>query len=208
MNVRNRRIQLIAVAAMLAAAVCAVRPALAQNSAACRSVAFSADVLARFPNAPQECLDVITRDGQQYAVFKAQLIRVDGDRLRVRVKQPDGSLAEAITIKPRKKVRVLVDGKATDATDLASDQELTAYVRVDKPVIALAPAVATEPLDLVPIVPTAVTPPLVAARPVMPKTAGQSGLLALLAVLSLLVATVSVLLRVVVLRSLGLRRST
>jgi hypothetical protein len=185
----------------LAATVVAVPPVLAQNAAACEAVTFSADVLSRFPNASQECLDVITRDGQHYAVFKAQLIRVDGDRLRIRMKKPDGSLAEAITVKPRQKLKVLVNGEAVSVDQLAPDQELTAYVRVDKAEIALAPAAPTEPLELEPI---AVQQPVVAQTgPVMPRTAGQAGVFALLAVLNLLIAAASVIRRLVIRRDIA-----
>lgn len=204
MNVKNRQGPLLAAAAiMLAATAVAAPPVLAQNAAACQAVTFSADVLSRFPNASQECLDVIERDGQQYAVFKAQLIRADGDKLRIRMKQPDGSLAEAITVKPRQKLRVLVNGEAISVDQLAPNQELTAYVRVDKAEIALAPAAPTEPLELEPVVVQHVAVASAHTGPAMPKTAGQAGVFALLAVLNLLVALVSVILRRVIRRDIA-----
>src|SRR5262245_45867987 len=83
--------------------------AFAQNNAACRSMRFSEEVLARFPRAPEACLDVITRDGQSYAVFKAQLERVSGNTLRLRFKQPDGTYAAATNVKTSPNRRVLID---------------------------------------------------------------------------------------------------
>jgi len=199
MSINNRHGPILfAAAIMLVATLVTLRPALAQNAAACQGVTFSADVLSRFPNAAQECLDVITRDGQHYALFKAQLIRVDGSRLRLRMKQPDGSLGEAITVKPRKDLKVMVDGQSISVDQLAPNQELSAYVRVDKPEVALVPAAPQEPLELEPVnVQPAPPAPAVAARntPVMPRTASQNGILALMAGLSLLVASASVALR-------------
>src|SRR5689334_21218425 len=122
-----------------------------QNPAACQSVQFSAEVLSRFPGAQKSCLDVITRDGQQYAVFKAKLEDVHGNSLRVRVKNPDGSYGERKTLKAKRGRQVLIDGKTYPVSELAPDQEITAYVRVDRPMIALAPATESEPVDAEPM---------------------------------------------------------
>jgi hypothetical protein len=153
--------------------------AFAQNTAACQRVRFSDEVLNRFPRAPQACLDVINRDGQDYAVFKAQLDQVTGNTLRLRFKQPDGTYAAATNIKTDPERRVLIDGKPVRVTDLAPDQEITAYVRVDKPMIALPPVTESEPLDAVPL--GAVEPVVARAEPAMPHTASQVGFVALVA---------------------------
>jgi hypothetical protein len=152
--------------------------AFAQNPQACQSVRFSDEVLSRFPKAPQACLDVINRDGQDYAVIKAQLDSVSGNSVRVRFKQPDGTYAPATTIKTNPARRVLVDGKPVPVSELAPNQELTAYVRVDKPMIALPPANESEPLDAVPL--PAAEPVVARAEPRMPHTASPLGFAALL----------------------------
>jgi hypothetical protein len=154
--------------------------AVAQNPAGCRSVVFSEEVLTRFPKAPQACLDVIHRDGQDYAVFKAQLDSVSGNTMRVRIKKPDGTYAAATSIKTSPGRRILIDGKPVPVADLAPDQEITAYVRVDKPMIALPPVTESEPLEAVPM--AAAEPVVARAEPAMPHTASQLGLLALFGV--------------------------
>ncbi len=157
--------------------------ARAQNPQACQSVQFSAEVLARFPGAPASCLDVISRDGQQYAVFKAHLESVQGNRIQVRVKNADGTRGERKTIETKPGRKVLIDGKSYPLSELAPNQEITAYVRVDRPVIALAPAAETDPLEEVPIVgPEQESGPVhlsSANTPVMPHTASPLGLIAL-----------------------------
>lgn len=152
--------------------------AFAQNNQACQNMRFSDEVLARFPRASEACLDVITRDGQSYAVFKAKLERVTGTTLRLRFKQPDGTYAAAQNVKTSPNRRVLIDGKPTPVSELAPDQELTAYVRVDKPLLALEPVDATEPLEPVPM--AAPEPAVARADPVMPHTASPFELAALL----------------------------
>jgi hypothetical protein len=153
--------------------------AFAQNTAACQRVQFSEEVLNRFPKAPQACLDVINRDGQDYAVIKAQLDSVSGNTLRVRIKQPDGSYAAATNIKASPERRVLVNGQPVRVSDLAPNQELTAYIRVDEPMIALPPATESEPLEATPM--AAAEPVVARAEPAMPHTAGPMELVALLA---------------------------
>jgi hypothetical protein len=167
-----RSFALATVAIALNGAVCA------QNPAGCQKVQFSQEVLNRFPNAPKACLDVISRDGQDYAVFKAQLDRVSGNTMRVRIKKPDGTYADAMNIETNPERRVLIDGKPVQVADLAPDQEITAYVRVDKPMIALPPPSESEPLDAVPL-PVA-EPVMARAEPAMPHTASQVGLLGVL----------------------------
>jgi hypothetical protein len=161
--------------ACLGLTIAAVCPA--QNAAHCRDVQFSADVLARFPRIAETCLDVITRDGQHYAVIKAQLQDVRGNTLRVKVKMPDGSYSDSMSVQTKPDLRLLIEGKPARVSELAHDQELTAYVRVDRPMIAIAPASESEPLDPVPL--AAPEPALARTEPVMPHTAGSLGFLAL-----------------------------
>src|SRR5262245_20921567 len=142
----------------------------AQNNEECQRMRFSDEVLARFPQVADSCLDVITRDGQHFAVFKAQLQRVTGNTLRLRFRQPDGSYAAATNVTTSPSRRVLVDGKPVRVSELAPNQEITAYVRVDAPLLVLAPVSPSEPLEAaVPL--AAPEPPSARADPVMPHTA-------------------------------------
>lgn len=125
--------------------------AYAQNPEGCSSVQFSEQILERFPNAPDSCLDVISRGGQDYAVFRVQLERVSGNTLHVRFNNPDGTRGPRTRITAQPDFRVLVEGQPTRVRDLAPNQELTAYVQVDRPMVALAPATATQTWHIVPL---------------------------------------------------------
>jgi hypothetical protein len=124
---------------------------LAQNPEGCASAKFSEQILERFPNAPDSCLDVISRGGQDYAVFRVQLERVSGNTLHVRFNNPDGSRGPRTRVTAQPDFRVLVEGQPTRVRDLAPNQELTAYVQVDRPMVALAPATATQTWHIVPL---------------------------------------------------------
>ena len=147
--------------------------ALAQQPAACERVQFSEEVLARFPNVRQACLDVINKDGQDYVVVKADLVRATSRRMTVRIKRPDGSYSDPIGINIKPNARMNVDGKMVGIQDVAVGQELTAYVHVTDPGIALASDVEVVEFTPVPAAPEAAPEPAaqVAAAPEMPTTA-------------------------------------
>jgi hypothetical protein len=118
----------------------------------CQNAQYDSEVLARFPNISKACSSIVAKNGEDYAVVKARLDRVDpSGRVAVRVKHPDGSYSKQISIRPRPELRVLVDGKPARVTDLATAQEITAYVKVTAPAMALAPAEPSEQFVALPI---------------------------------------------------------
>ncbi len=128
-------------------------PALA---ATCADAQFSQAVLDRFPNIRAVCSEVITKDGQDYAVVKGDLVRTGTNAVYMKFKLADGTKSDTRKIETRPEFRVKVDGKPVSVRNLAVGQELTAYVKVTEPQIALEPAVE-EPLVLTPIEPAAAT---------------------------------------------------
>jgi hypothetical protein len=126
--------------------------AFAQNPEGCEAVKFSDDVLERFPRAPEACLDVISRGGEEYAVFNARLSQVSGNTMRVRFRHPDGSLGSSNRITVPSDFRVLINGEPTRVRDLAPNQDLKAYVPVSRPMLALESAEPSQNLLIVPLV--------------------------------------------------------
>jgi LPXTG-motif cell wall-anchored protein len=147
--------------------------ALAQQPAACQRVQYSEEVLARFPNIRAACLDVINKDGNNYAVVKADLVRATARRMTIRVKRPDGSHSDPIGVNVAPNDRLNVGGKPTAIQDIAIGQELTAYINVTDPGIALAPADETAPVEFTPVPATPEPAPAAVASTAaeMPKTA-------------------------------------
>jgi len=141
-------------------------PALAAD---CATAQFSDEVLARFPNIRAVCSEVIEKDGQQYAVVKGDLVRTGNNAVYMKFKMADGTKSDTRKIETRPEFRVKIDGKPVSVRNLAVGQELTAYVKVSDPVIALEPyesvALETTPLET--------TAPMVASNETgdMPKTA-------------------------------------
>jgi hypothetical protein len=146
--------------------------AMAQQPAVCERVVFSEEVLARFPNIRKACLDVITRDGHTFAVVRAHLMRVQGRRMTVRVRLPDGTQSDPMSISVRSNARVNIDGRQVPLQDVAVGQELSAYINVTDPGIALADE-STGPVEFTPLPAEPEPEPVAAAapEPEMPKTA-------------------------------------
>ncbi|HEY5759325.1 MAG TPA: hypothetical protein VIU34_26050 [Steroidobacter sp.] len=154
---------------------------LAQNPAGCAAVKFSDEVLARFPRAPEACLDVISRGGQDYAVFNARLSEVRGNTMRVRFQLPDGTFGPTQSVTPPRDFRVLINGTPTRVADLAPNQELKTYVEVGRPVLALEPADSGQQMVVVPLVAEEAVEEERVAQ--MPATAGPAPVLATFGVL-------------------------
>ncbi len=130
-------------------AIATAGPAYAQP-AKCQTAQFGAAVVQKFPRIREVCLDVITKDGQDYAVVKGDLLRVDSKTARIQPLLPDGTKAEARDISIDPKRNVMVDGKAVAPKSIAVGQEVTFYVKVTEPVAALEPA-DTAPLAPMPL---------------------------------------------------------
>ena len=148
---RSTYLSFIGVTALLGGASV---PALAAD---CASAQFSDTVLTRFPNIRLVCSEVIEKEGQQYAVVKGDLVRTGNNAVYMKFKLADGTKSDTRKIETRPEFRVKVDGKPVSVRNLAVGQELTAYVKVSDPVIAL------EPYDPAPLE----TSPLESAAPVM-----------------------------------------
>lgn len=176
MGIRSR-VTFGAIVALVATA------AFAQNPQGCAAVKFSDDVLKRFPRAQEACLDVISRDGQDFAVFNARLVDVRGNTMRVRFHLPDGSLGPTQSVTPPRDFRVLIDGTPTRIADVPPNQDLKAYVEVSRPMMALEPADTGQSLVIVPLVAEEVAEDsgqarMAEAHPRMPHTAGPAPIFA------------------------------
>lgn len=143
------------------------------QAAECSTAQYSAAVLERFPNIARACYDVIEKNGQQYAVVKADLVRTDADALYVRVKLPDGTRSDTRRITVKRDFRVVINGTSVPLDEVAVGQELTTYVKVSEPVMAMA--LDVEQVQTAPLEPATPAPVAVASTvtpPPMPSTAG------------------------------------
>jgi hypothetical protein len=186
---RSIYLSIIGVTAMLGGIAA---PAMAAD---CADAQFSDAVLARFPNIRAVCTEVIEKDGQQYAVVKGDLVRTGTNAVYMKFNMADGTKSETRKIETRPEFRVKVNGEPVSVRNLAVGQQLTAYVKVSDPVIALEPAEPTEQLAAYPIE-EAGPAPMAANTAEMPRTAGPMPMVASLGALLLAFAGMLTFLRI------------
>lgn len=109
----------------------------AQQKAPCPTAHFSQDVLTRFPQARKACLYLTSLNGEPFAVYRAEVVKVHDDGVEVRFKMPDGGESEPHYIRTDPELRVQVQGQPVEVKDLAVGQDLVAYVKVREPVMEL-----------------------------------------------------------------------
>jgi hypothetical protein len=122
-------------AAAVLLALAWAQPSMAQGN--CGNIQFTGDITNRFPQARNACLDVVTREGQQYAHFQARVARVQGNTVEAEFKLPDGTYSRPISVTPAADARVKIQGRTYRYRDLSRGQELDLYVPPDRWEIAV-----------------------------------------------------------------------
>ncbi len=113
-------------------------PSVAQT-VTCQNAVFNPQIVSQFPNVRNACVAIEQRDGVNVAKINARLLRVlSGNRVVVRFERADGSRSDPMTITLPEDFRIQVNGKEARVDDLALNQVLTAYLKVDEPQVALA----------------------------------------------------------------------
>ena len=110
--------------AMLAA--CWAQPGLAQGN--CGDIQLSGELGTRFPNARNACLDVVERNGEKYAHFKARITRIRGGEVQAEFRQPDGTWGRPVSFNPSSNARVRIQGRTYRYSELTPNQELDVYL--------------------------------------------------------------------------------
>lgn len=162
----------------LVAGLTASQTALAQGT--CGSIQFSPSILSQFPEAPNACLGIETRNGRPFAHFEGEIVGVSGQQVRARFRLPNGDYSQTYTFTPRSDARVTIQGQQYRYRDLSRGQELDVYLPPDRwefqlpetEVFASATTVET-------VTPAVVTTSAVAAS--LPRTATPLPLFGLLA---------------------------
>jgi hypothetical protein len=169
----NHRIGIIGVATALLA-VGWSQATMAQGN--CGNIVFSGDISSRFPNARLACLDVATREGKDFAHFKARITGVSGSKVSAEFKLPDGTYSRPVTFTPDPDARARIAGTTYRIRDLSRGQELDVYLPPDRWEIVIP----QDPTQTFAAAPAVTTIPLQEPTPQLPRTGSPLPLLALL----------------------------
>ena len=99
---------------------------------ACTEVKYSAEFLARYPDAPAACVEAQDRDGKRYAKFNARVYLNSADRTTVELLNTRGDRLSTFSFKPSPDAAVMIDGKKTKFTDLKVGEKISFWVSADR----------------------------------------------------------------------------
>ena len=176
---------------ILSGSLAATQSAFAQGG--CGDITFTGPVASQFPEAKNACLEMVTRNGQQFAHFKGEIVGVSGNQVRARFKLPNGQYSKTYSFTPQSGARININGARYRFNELSKGQELDVYVPPDRWEFNLPETenfAAAPPADVVRI--TTIT---VAAAPTLPKTASSVPLVGVLSVVLLALGTGLTLIR-------------
>jgi hypothetical protein len=145
--------------------------------AACENMEFIAEITDQFPEANNACLELVERNGAQYARFDAEIVRVRGAEVRARFKKPNGEWTGTYAFRPPPERRIKIQGRSYRYQDLGRGQSLNVYIATDK-FEAVIPDDDTDFVTTAAITTVAVYSP--EPEPEMPKTASPVPLMGLL----------------------------
>ena len=100
-----------------------------QTSRSCISnMVFSKEFLTRYPNAGAACREVRVQDGQKWARFDANVVRVRGNRITASFVDRYNNPLNTITFDAASDARVTVNGRTMKYSDLKRGDKLTFWV--------------------------------------------------------------------------------
>jgi len=99
---------------------------------ACTEVKYSAEFLAKYPDAPAACLEARDHDGKRFAKFNARVFLNSADRTTVELLNVKGDPLSTFSFKPAPEAGVSIDGKKTKFTDLKKGETITFWVSEDR----------------------------------------------------------------------------
>jgi hypothetical protein len=94
----------------------------------CSSLRYSDDFLQKYPKAPAACLEARVYKGVSYMKVKAKVYVMEEPMLSVDLMDPYGNTLGTVLVRKPQTLRVLINGKEMNASDLHRDQAVTVWV--------------------------------------------------------------------------------
>jgi LPXTG-motif cell wall-anchored protein len=158
----------------------------------CGDLVWSAEQLANTPNVGDYCLEIVDRGGQPAAKFHARVVRQSVNSTIVQWQAPDGSWSPSDRTYPPRGFKAHIGGQEVKISDLPVRQEINVYVLSETDGMthwSVAEAAPVAAAAAAPVAAAAAPEPAPEPEPapvMLPKTATQAPVLALLGGLVLL----------------------
>jgi hypothetical protein len=159
--------------ASLLAVVIGLLAVTSQNTIAaettCADIIFSADIVSRYPDIDQACLDIVEHGGAQYAKLSAKVIRASRKNIVMKYMHQDGKYGDSYrTNDLPSDFGIMLDGQKTKPGDLMRNQVLNIYVKIG---VDIATLMTTDEMsEAMEVEPVSVS--MVEVVDELPKTAG------------------------------------
>ncbi len=131
MRISSRGILVATVVSLFSGVTTAASPSVDPNQlpkVECSSLRYSQEFLDKYPRAPAACLEARVYKGETYLKVKGKVYVIDKPALTFDVMDPYGNTLGTVTFKNPKSLRVIMDGKEIDASELRVDEALTLWV--------------------------------------------------------------------------------
>jgi len=132
----------------IALALLVAGPAQAQLT--CDELVFDAEARANYPEVNEACLEVVVRDGANYARFHARVIQPGSNSIGIQYEHRDGTWGEPKTVTLPEDFRFMIDGRPTPSWDLEVWQELNIYLQEGRWRLAITDLAPVEALEVYP----------------------------------------------------------
>lgn len=154
----------------IALALLVAGPAQAQLT--CDDLVFDAEARANYPEVNEACLEVVNRDGVNYARFHARVVQPGSNSIGIQYEHADGTWGEPKTVTLPEDFRFMIDGRPTPSWDLETWQELNIYLQEGRWRLAITDVAPVEALEVYPEpVPQIAAPEIVVPDPPEPEPA-------------------------------------
>jgi len=94
----------------------------------CSSLRYSDDFLEKYPKAPAACLEARVYKGEAYMKVNAKVYVKEDPMLSIDLMDPYGNTLGTVVVRKPQSLRVLINGKAADVSDLHRDEAVTVWV--------------------------------------------------------------------------------
>lgn len=98
----------------------------------CTAMRYSAEFLAKYPEAPAACLEAREHGGKRYAKFNAKVYLNSADRTTVQLLNVRGDGLSTFSFKPAPNAGVNIDGKKVQFKDLKKGETISFWVSEDR----------------------------------------------------------------------------
>jgi hypothetical protein len=116
----------------------------------CSELKFSAEFLAKYPDAPAACVEAREYNGKRYAKFSAKVYLNSADRTTVTLVDPAGKDLSTFSFRPAPDATIRINGKPTRFTDLRPGEKINFWVSEDRMTASELPASSDESWAVLP----------------------------------------------------------